>query len=354
MGGTRTTRATHALALLLLVPLRSGGEELRYAPAAGARLERRLELSLELQSTGPTLSVLTDGRMRHESMGTEGRFELLAAIDVADEVVSAGPDGVTELKRRFLLREGSMLLPPQYLDDERPLLLALDGVEVRFERDARDGSYDASFADPEARLAASLLDELPFGLDFQALLPRESPAGEEPWSIAAQDWMRLLFPFGDFGPELTPGERPIRAAAHYCVLPLMPSPRSWIADPVGDVLAIRKGTRRVDELELGVIEVQFDVSCGADVLDGTLEDHPDLRALDFELATVQSLWEGRAVLLWNVEARSMHSVEVEARVHVEHRVDPPRREASIRMQEEWEGRLRLVVAAADPEPAPPR
>ena len=100
-----------------------------------------------------------------------------------------------------------------------------------------------------------------------------------------------------------------------------------------------------------MIEVEFDVACEADVLEEALEEQPDLRGLDLELARVQSRWEGRAVLLWNVESRCMHSVEVEARVKVDHRVDPPQRDARIRMQEEWEGRLRLVVAAADPEPA---
>lgn len=221
----------------------------------------------------------------------EGREE--ARAEVTDEVLASADGRVTSLRRTYAGLEARDVLDVSLggtpiEERDAPGTCELEGCTVRFDGQTRELLEGEA---PQDRLAALELD-----LDFTALLGGAG-SGAESWEAPAAALVPTGLPGGlvfefEGAPEVEFGEE-----------------EQWLANLAG--------TWRVRPLE-----TREDGRVAVFTLEGELSTH-SVRATDLEhvpvvegdaTETTTTTWKARGELAWDLERRTLRSLEVEADV----------------------------------------
>lgn len=262
----KTTTLVLALGLLLAAP---ADQEVRYGPEAGTKLSReivrRYDLSLE------SLSVEVDGQPMEVTADIEIEDEL--RVSVIDELVSTSGGRPTKLLRSYEKLDGDQSQKSGGEEMQRERKSALQGKKVAFTWDEEDEEYALAYAEGESE--KGLLDGLAEDLDLRAFLPEGSVSEGESWEVDPKHFAIVIRPGGDLKWKANEGRDPgLEMGAQFA------------ANLEGKLRATWRGTRKVDEVELGVIEIESEVETK-----GEDEENGQVVTLEFEL-------EGE--LLWNL------------------------------------------------------
>ncbi|MEW6073662.1 MAG: hypothetical protein AB1726_13850 [Planctomycetota bacterium] len=305
-----------ALLLPGLLAFSPRGDEVSFHPAEGATLTKtftsKSEVSLDEMS-------LTQNGQPVEFGGLEISTTSDQTIQVTDVYSALGDGRPAKLTRTFEKLAGATTISQSHemMGDQDTDVTSkselLDKVVV-FSWDAEAGEFDVAFA-PTSGGDETLLEGLEEDMDLRAFLPRGEVAVDDEWEIDPQDVRGLFAPGGSLKlePE-NPEELGMGSGPH-------PSLDQALGDMEGTVSGTYRGTREEEGVKVAVIELTMEISSAKDLTDlmkemmGNIEapggEEIDMRigAFDMEFA-----FEGKGVLLWDVAAGLVHSLDLSGEV----------------------------------------
>jgi len=302
-------------------------EAIRFAPAAGARVEKTFEQELSLSQVGHTTVV--DGETQSEEGGQELSQHL--ALTLVDEYVAVAEGHPTELRRRFdsLTMTSKQNEPNPLAQPSRGLDLTLKSplegrtVVFRHEDDSADPTRALVDEGGELDATGDVLAGLTEDTDLRAFLPPspEVAAGAR-WSIDPGGLARVLAPAGDLRFEPLASSLPpaIELPADVGSSPL----DGWVSGEVeGAALATFRETAVVDGHRCAVIDVELELSSSRDTTESAREKFaavplPDdgETAIELDFSEAVCVLQGGGELVWDLEAGRFRSLTLDARVGI--------------------------------------
>ena len=198
--------------------------------------------------------------------------------------------------------------------EEPEFVSPLIGEVVLFERDARDGSYKASFAKGDERESSGFDEALLASQRIDAFGDWYLPEADEStvevgatWDAGVDAWHRTLDVGGDFwiGPSTTepPSEEAVEARR------IGRAQERSGGD--GEVLCTYKGEREVDGRMFAVIQVSVDVAVkSATSMETTAESDGGEEKVTTTISA-ELHWTGEGEFLWDFETHAPSSLSLE-------------------------------------------
>jgi len=285
--------------VLLLAALTSAfgapADSLTFQVEAKSKLTKTFETRIKLASE--SMSITVDGNDMHGGVDVP-KVEIAdnESIQVTDEYLSVEDGRPTKLVRKFVDLSGDSLetttMPEGSGMDDREdkgeKESPLEGKAVVFTWE--DGDYKAAWADEEKGGDDDLLEKLAGDMDLLGFLPSKGVAKGDTWDLDPKAFNGVSSPGGRLqlrDPDRDEADEDI-------------SIQEELEKNVGgEGKATYKGTRDVDGVEVGVIEITAELESH-----GTIE--PEGRETSIEYAVTYT-----GEMLWNVKAGRLHSLELQ-------------------------------------------
>jgi len=275
-------------------------DELAFRPA----VDRVIVKTFEVTGEGDTTSEF-DGTHGSGSSTTDQAFEQV--LVVTDRILAVDGDRVTKLERTYdtIASEGERSTEGDAMSHESSQSGESDaeGATVLFEWDDDEEDWIVTSDD----LDDDVLLELRYDLDFLALLPDgqggEVAEGDE-WTIDAETWEELGDPWDGLPWTWTftsDGETQVIEEGEDDERP-EPDEERW-----GEVLAAYVGTRDVDGVTVGVIELEGTID-----VEQTMEHSQEHE--QGSMSSYRESAETRSIsgeVLWLLDEGRVHSAEIE-------------------------------------------
>ncbi len=293
---------------------------------AGDRLTLREEADQSLQRTFLVESEMQLAEMSMSFNGEEQANPMMDEMEqaqarsfrlvVTDTIEKAVEGRATAFRREFEeiseTNTSHMSMPMMDpMDEEVEESSELTGKTVVF-REGEEG-FEASF--PEDRGGdEELLEGLAARLDLALLLPEEEVEEGDTWYVDLEVFEILQDPGGDLHLEADEG------AGGPGGLGMMVVENEERAEPEGELLAEYLGQREEDGRELAAIQLTVDLATFQDLTDlmaemseGELPDDAPPEAImpEIESAEMERTYEGEGLVLWDLEAGRLHSLDLE-------------------------------------------
>ena len=323
-----TRRAPLAFAVLFLPTLPGGpaAEGLRFAPAEGTTVTKTFQTSGSFESADVVIEVGGQDEVPEISLDAEWT----RTITIEDTYESAADGRPTKLTRKFetvahrvegtvdIETEGETVNEQDGSGGES----ALEGETVVFVWDAESGEYRKAFDDDEAD--PDLLDGLTEDMDLRALLPSEDTSQGDRWDVDGDALVSVFLPGGELSIEVdvtVSDRRPIAAGIE-----------PWMYTDLGlflgagdslevDATCTFAGEREEDGSTLIVVEIEFEISGEADLVDemaDRLDEIGDqIPAASVIQADFEFTLDGGGTLIWNSSAGHVHGLELKAETVME-------------------------------------
>ncbi len=264
-------------------------EELKLAPAEGLTLVKTFEVTYESETENSSERGST-------SSSSEGeRF-----LTVTDAYESVSDERITKLTRTFDRIESSSENAFEFGGNQQEMSNTgssdVEDATVVFEWDEDDEEYVAESEDVDD----DVLDELPFDLDFTALLPDDEVEEDDEWEIDGETFKTMLSPW-----EGIPWTYDQSDGESFSDDGDQPEPE--IEETVdGEVVVTFAGTRDEDGVTVAIITLEGEIQTDR-TIDASREFEQGSSTSHQEVSETRTI-EGEA--LWNLDAGHLHSIEI--------------------------------------------
>ena len=307
------------------------GQRLTYGPETGATLTRSIENTMAFELDD--LSMIVGGQDFGAIMGgMMMNLELVNGAEIQDKLVAMGEGRPAHLERKFAEASQDMTVDVEVMGESESQDMgysaALEGRTLVFKWNAETGEYDVSYKnDQEGDRTPPWTFE---DLDLRSLLPTEEVEVDGSWEPTLES-LYGTFALGgdlrwlpDYDEELAGDMADMQEQVDQLTQDFMQEAMQSFSQAIdGDVEAIYKGSREVDGVQVGEIEISIDVQMSYDFADlvsevvdamGEIEDMPEDFFLETDIATMDGAMEAEGVLLWNIGAGLPHSFSLEGDV----------------------------------------
>ncbi|MCC7012094.1 MAG: hypothetical protein IT454_06015 [Planctomycetes bacterium] len=310
----------HAIALALCsaasATLLAPRQDLRFALPAGAKTEKHFtevtKWSLE------SMEQEIDGQ--HAAVQVPAMSGVVERkLGVIDTLVALDARGPLRLEREFVnVSTGAELrfaAGPGSDDFTLPLTSALEGRRVVFERKPKEAEWTRTFAgEPEAQ--ADVLSGLREDLDLRALVAEEGVEQGDTWKLDAATLADVLAPGGDL--RFTFATRALPSSQFLDPTEIVGTTLCALADSTGElageILCTWRETKTIGDARCALIELEWESTARNDLAAelARRQESAGSEVLREDLA-MQFSWstEGKGQLLWNLDAKRAHSLELE-------------------------------------------
>jgi len=319
------TTVTTLLCALPLLDLHPGEDRLAFQPEEGLSLTKTITAQTTMEIMD--LSIIADGQDVGEAMG-DFTIEIRTdqEYEITDEYLGVADGRPTKLRRTFdeLAQdtEVDIDLPMQADVQEMGTSSALEGETVVFTWDAEEEEYRASFEEGEDQPDEDLLDGLECDIDLLALLPDGAVEEGDRWEVEPLALAGVFWPGGNL--RMMPDDTGEIDMEQF--MEIFESVGEEVLDRMEDWLEGQArctfaGTRDVGGTEVGVIELDIEVSMLADVADllyDAIQAFLEIQEIpvEFELDVTQFEVDveltGKGELLWDLNGGHWHSLEIDA------------------------------------------
>jgi hypothetical protein len=286
------------LSIAVLAAFVVPADSLTFHVEAKSKLTKTFENKIKLASE--SMSITVDGNEMHTGVEVP-EIELAdnETIQVADEYLQVEDGRPTKIARKFVDLSGDSLetttMPEgsgmEDREDKGEKESPLEGKSVVFTWE--DDDYKAAWADEEKGGDDDLLEKLEGDMDLLGFLPSKGVAKGDTWDLDPKVFNGVSSPGGRL--QL---RNPDREEADDDA-----SIQEELEKNVGgEGKATYKGTRTVDGVEVGVIEITAELESH-----GAIE--PEGRETSIEYAVNYT-----GEMLWNVKAGRLHSLELKGEV----------------------------------------
>lgn len=260
-----------------------------------SKLTKTFEFKAKLASEN--MSITIDGNDMHAGIaGPEIEIVDNETIQVTDEYVTVEDGRPTKLVRKFVELGGdtsqSTKMPEESgMEDQEKKgekESPLDGKTVVFTW--KDDAYTAAWPEDEKNGDDELLENLEGDMDMLGFLPTKGVSKGDTWDLEAKVFNRVTSPGGRLQ---------LRAKLEDEDDEDEPLQEELEKNIGGEGKATYKGTREVDGVEVGVIEITAE-----------LESHATMNPPQGE-TTVEYAVTYTGEILWNVKAGRFHSLEIQ-------------------------------------------
>lgn len=293
------TLPTLALALAAFLP---AADEMRFAPEEGSSLTKTFVA--ESKMTSESFRITMDGReIPAEMIGDlELTIDSSETFEFSDEYQKLGKGRPDKLKRTIEKAEGKQAQNMKGMPggeegagneqtEERVSKLA--GKTVMFTWNAEKDAFDKKFHESQGDDA--LLEKLEEDIDLRGFLPEKGVAEGDTWDIEPKAFNVVVQPGGD----LAMAKKDEEASADK-----PDGPGAQMAENLkGKAKATYKGTRDVDGVKCGVIEIKAELETSAEF---TPEDAPGGEAK----AELKATMELEGEVLWDLAGGHVHAADI--------------------------------------------
>ena len=308
----KTTSALLAtvVALPALVAFAPKADSVKFAPEAGSTVTKTFNTNSDFSLDDMT--VLINGEPNPMMPEISMQMVITQNVTVTDTYDAVGTGRPTKLTRKFdsttmdmeMNMEMDMMGETQTEDGNGSGTSKLDGTTVVFTWDEESGSYKAAF--PEgAEGDAALLENLAEDMDLRGLLPEsgELTVGDT-YDVKLTSLIDVFAPGGDLkldvemeGAENMGGPDPAMMADFRRIFEEMVA---------GEATGKYVGTKEVDGVTVGVIELAFKINASRDMSEFVSEimgdQMPEGMDMSVNRLDVEFAYEGGGELHWNLAA----------------------------------------------------
>lgn len=290
---------TIALALAAFLP---AADEMRFAPEEGSSLTKTFVA--ESKMTSESFRITMDGReIPSEMLGElELSIDSSDTYEFSDEYQKLGKGRPEKLQRKFETAEAKQTTSMKGMpgaeegtsnDTVEERVSKLAGKTVLFTWNAEKDAFDKKFHESQGDDA--LLEKLQEDIDLRGFLPEKGVAEGDTWDIEPKAFNVVVQPGGDLAmtkkDEETSADKP-------------DGPGAQLAENLkGKATATYKGTRDVDGVKCGVIEVKAELETSAEF---TPEDVPGGEGK----AELKATMELEGEVLWDLAAGHVHAADI--------------------------------------------
>lgn len=297
----RTATLTIPTIALVLAAFLPAADEMRFAPEEGSSLTKTFVA--ESKMTSESFRITMDGReIPSEMIGElELSIDSSETFEFSDEYQKLGKGRPEKLKRTIEKAEGTQSQTMKGMpggedggtEQKEERVSKLAGKTVLFtwnaEKDAFDKKFHESLGDD------ALLEKLEEDIDLRGFLPEKGVAEGDTWEIEPKAFNVVVQPGGDLAmakkDEETSADKP-------------DGPGAQMAENLkGKATATYKGTRDVDGVKCGVIEIKAELETSAEF---TPEEAPGGEAK----AELKATMELEGEVLWDLAAGHVHAADI--------------------------------------------
>jgi len=307
-----------ALAALTFLAFTPQGDAPGYHPEEGTVLKKRIENASEISLDDMTM-VMNGQEMDADMLGMEMTTTTKQVIAITDTYLAMGEGRPTKLKRTFdeLSSATEVAMSNQMTGDVDQDLTGsseLEGLTVVFTWDDDEEAYTVEFAE-DSDGDEELLDDLKEGMDLRGMLPPGDVSEGDTWDIEPSALLEAFAPCGSV--KIRPAELDEMMSMNAP----QPSPDQMLGEFEGDLTAEFEGVREEDGVRVAVINLLIDVSSAKDMTEfmeemmGGMEmpEGMDIE-MDIESMDMEFGFEGKGLLLWNLEAGVLYSLTLTGEV----------------------------------------
>lgn len=301
-----------AIAALALGPLPE--DRLQFAVDEGSSFEKHFALVFEVEVTDSNFT-FGDQEVPLNTAGATTRIE--REVHFSDTYGALDGGRPLELEREIrgaTMRSEETFGGEPAGEEERESELVDQGVVFRW--DAEEEEYTAQPAEG-SRADEDQLRDLWEDADLRLLLPEGPVLEGDSWSPGAEAFFRTILAGGDMGlgSESADEDLPEVDGSVMLVIPELPKdPFVWLDSFDGDCEAHFRGVQEERGVELGRIELEYEVLTRVDLADW-LQDHTPGRP-DMEFGEAVLSIEGQGELLWDLEGGHLASIELGGDVEI--------------------------------------
>jgi hypothetical protein len=293
------------------------GEQLAFKPEAGSSLQKRFLSAMDFALD--EMSMVVDGQ---DVGGMLGALEISGQqetkIEVTDVYDALGEGRPTKLARTFDGLGGifnmSMSADMGGGEQEMKSTSQLEGETVVFTWNEEKGEYDVAFRDGEGD--AELLADLKEDMDLRVFLPASEVAEEESWQVDLKELQALAMPGGDL--RILPEDAELDAEQMEMFEEMFSGFGQDFADLLeGECNCTFRSVREEGDSRLAEIAIQIEIASTVDltelleeVIQKASEFAGEMPDLSIDTADLNLDYEGEGVLLWDLEAGHMYSLEI--------------------------------------------
>lgn len=282
-------------------------DEVSFHPKAGSTLGKQFEVAIEI--TMDDVSFTVQGNDMSEQMGSVD-LEADGSMSISDQYVAVADGRPTELIRSFDDVEFAWSASDEsgHADE----MEKLESRKVRFKWNADEKRYDVSFHESEGD--SDLLEGLAEDMDLRALLPEDEVSSGDSWEVPISGLGAALFAGSNFEKGELSGEEQVDELLRSEILPQLEKAGESIK-----TTCTYKGSREVDGVRAGVIEIKFEGKPSLD-LSSAIQRMIELQTegqeieidVGVEKADVTSEITGKGELLWNLGAGHLHAFSMQS------------------------------------------
>lgn len=287
-------------------------DEVSFHPKAGSTLGKQFEVALEI--TMDDLSFTVQGNDMSEQMDSVD-LKADGSMSISDQYVEVADGRPTELIRSFDDVEFAWSASEEsgHADE----LEKLESRKVRFKWNADEKRYDVSFHESEGD--SDLLEGLAEDMDLRALLPEDEVSSGDSWEVPISGLGAALFAGSNFENGELSGEEQVDELLRAEILPQLEKAGESIK-----TTCTYKGSREVDGMRAGVIEIKFEGKPTID-LSGAIERMIQMQTegqeveidVSIEKADVVAEIAGKGELLWNLAAGHLNAFTMQSTFDVD-------------------------------------
>lgn len=310
------------LGSLAVFTVAATADEIAHRPETGVEVSKHFSSSSEMSLVAMTMIV--DGEEMPEMGDVQQSMSHSSSFVVVDTVTAVDDEGVLGLSRSFeeiAANDVFEMADPMGGDfgHDFDLESELVGHEVQFTRG--DEGFEADFAEGDTG-ESELLEDLVALVELTEFLPEGPVEVGDSWELEPDVLGVLDAPAGDLALKSEDGDDPMGMAAAEEAGDLPES------DLEGTVTLEYLGLRKVEGVQLAAMSIQVDVSESVDMTEfvtaqqeATPDDVPEgMMVPDISFMVEETDREGEGLLLWNVEAGRLHSLELSLDVTQTHTV----------------------------------
>jgi hypothetical protein len=322
-----TSRALLAFALLVAAGSRSPATQsatrdhrLVFVPKEGTRLARKAALRMELGPGSEEFRVRGEAR---EIDGRGRRYLLERRVRWTDRFGPVHDGRALELERSFdsigggmsAAEPGDALPATDWRSD-------LEGTVVKLAWDADEERYGVRWREKRPRELDELLGGLREDADLRGLLPAERVAVGARWEIEPSSLRDVLLPLGDLAIGVEECESLALAGLSGFTMPLPPANLALWFDAAsgtssGGLAARLTEVTRAEGRELAHVSFDVDLSFDLDHAAWLTARIPREYGIRVDRHRMRVALDGKAELVWDIDAGHATSFELEARVELE-------------------------------------
>ena len=320
-----------------------------FQPEAGTVLSKTFTSSVLFELDD--LSLVAQDMDMTEMLGAfEITVETEQTITVTDEYVEMDGGRLRQLKRTFdtLASSAVISMSNEMMGDENKESTSesdLEGRTVVFTWDDEEDDYVVTF-DGDEEDDEDLLESLTEDMDLRVLLPEDDVSEGDQWEIDPVELGSIFMPGGNL--HLVPPDVDEEQMEFFEGL-FGDELKDMLEEALeGTVTCTYKGKRNDGGVEVGTIEIEIEISLLIDLSDfitDLIDELAEGEMPDFSLdmADLGFEYEGKALLLWNLEEGHVHLFESSGDVSITFDIQASAEGQSIELSAEASGVMEIGV-----------